>query len=129
MFHQDFTSWSTLGKNLFEPIFDLQKVTMPFFEKITRESISCISDNTVAGIKYLQTLNKVSNVGDFLGAQIMCLTEQGEKNLQHGQQFLKIGEEGLKEFRQIATDKMEHIFSAAEEVTSKGKKSGSGSIQ
>lgn len=127
MFYQDFSNWSALGKNVFEPIFDLQKITMPFFEKITRESISCISDNTASAIKYMQGLNKVSKLGDFINTQIVCLAEHGEKNLQHGQQFLKIGEEGLREWRENAIDKMEKMFAGVEEMSTKGRKSSSSS--
>lgn len=122
MFHQDFAGWSSIGKTFFEPIFDVQRIQMPYFEKLTRQTIACMSDNTAANIKYMQSLNKVNKLEDFIKAQLICLTEQVEKNLQHGQQFMKIAEEGVREFRHIASEKMSHIFTETEEAVNKHRK-------
>lgn len=123
MYYQDFTTWSSMGKTIFEPLYEAQKVAMPFLEKLQRENIACISDNVAFGIEYIQSLNKANKVEDFSKTQLNCLLKGCEKNLQHGQNFMKILEEGVKEFRQNAQEKMSQIFTAEEEAPMKAKKS------
>lgn len=113
MFNQDFTNWSSnwasLNKTFSEPMIEMQKLTMPFYEKISAEMIAAGSDNVATMMKYIHSLNKSTKVEDYAQAQINVMSELAEKNLQHGQKLFKINEQTLEDCRQAMLKKMSQV--------------------
>ena len=110
MFYQDIPGWSTMGKTVFEPLYEMQKLTGPVYEGMMRENISLFSDNMSTFIKYMQGVNKSARPEDFIRNQMNLAAEQAERNLQYGQNVLKLCEDSLRDYHQWADDKITPIF-------------------
>lgn len=115
MFIQDLNKMSSMGKSFTEPMFDMQRVIMPYLERITRENISLYTDSMANFIQHMQSCNKINRPEDFMRAQLNFISEQGEKNLQFAQNVLKINEDTLKEFSQFMNDKIETLYTETEQ--------------
>lgn len=114
MYNQDYLKWASLNQNFTAPMFDMQKLIMPIGERITRENISLLTDTMSSWVRYLQDMNRINRPEDFMKTQLHYLEDQGGKNLQYGQNVLKICEESLTDYCEWMGEKLTTVFTEAE---------------
>lgn len=119
MYNPDYMKWASLNQAFTAPMYDMQKLVMPISERISRENISLWTDTMSSLARYLQDMNKSNRSDDFIRTQLHYIEEQGEKNLQYGQNVLKICEESLKDYCGWLEGKLTSVFNEVEAVSRK----------
>jgi gas vesicle protein len=99
MFWKSFTNFQEMSQVAFKTFLNTQKVqySQNLLEKLSKECMSFVSDNTSAAVNLFQSLSQVKNPEDLAKLQEKTLTEYGEKNIDHCKNIFSTWGELLQE--------------------------------
>ena len=97
-----FNPWASKEKMNFDFINDTQKINYNMLQHTIHENMSLFSDSMSSCVRATQLMTKLNQPDEFCKSQISLLIEQGERALEHGQNILKIMEDGLRDYRKYA---------------------------
>jgi gas vesicle protein len=85
MFWNSFTNFQEMSQVAFKTFLNTQKVqhSQNLLEKLSKECMSFVSDNTSAAVNLFQSLAQVKTPEDFSKLQEQTLANSGEKNIDH----------------------------------------------